>query len=84
MVCVVHGLSHAPPHSLRPGLGCFWGALGRQGLRKVIIWNPLLESWGEKGEEEGWFPPCSAGVGRHICMHIWLLETSGTGMPQSE
>ena len=68
-------------------LGALCGGTGKTGAQKqglVIIWNPLLESWGEKGEEEGWFPPCSAGVGRHICMCIWLLETSGTGMPRSE
>lgn len=52
----------------------------------VVIWNLLLESWGRMGEqeEESWFPPSSEDIGRHICMHIWLLEMSEIGMSQSE
>lgn len=71
-----------PPFSLSAWPGGFGEVLGRQGPRAepgiVIIWNPLMESWGRirEGEEEGWSPPSNEAMGRHNCMHMWLLEMS--------
>lgn len=79
-----HASGHSPTSS-QAWPGDFGEVLGRQGPgaepKIVIIWNPLLESWGRMGVrgKEGWFPPSSEDMGRHSRKHIRLLEMSETG-----